>query len=242
MKTYLYFFSFSLILIFLFTNKSFAQQKVYGNDIKTLKERSISSFSEIEITGFFKVELKQNNNCKLEIETDENLHKFIEVNVSNNTLIIDFDEDYKLGKNEEIKLYISFNKLESLEITGAAHLYNKSVMELDEFELDISGAAEVNLNLNANYMKSEINGAADLNFKGIVNKAKIEFNGAGNISAFDLITNIFIIELAGAGSAEIYVDKELYAEISGIGSIDYKGNPSKIIKDISLFGALSKCD
>ena len=64
-------------------------------------------------------------------------------------------------------------------------------------------------------------------------------SGAGDLEAYDLVSKYCKITLSGIGSAEIFVEEELEASISGVGGISYRGNPNKVRDDISGLGRIS---
>ena len=85
-------------------------------------------------------------------------------------------------------------------------------------------------------------GGSKLKFTGMANKVDMDVSGAVDIHAFDLQAEIVSLSISGAGDAEINVTKELYAEISGAGTVRYKGDPAKVDSNISGAGSIKKAN
>jgi len=50
------------------------------------------------------------------------------------------------------------------------------------------------------------------------------------------------VDISGAGSAEVYASVKLDAEVSGAGSIKYKGNAGNVIQQVSGAGSVKKAE
>jgi hypothetical protein len=242
MKTYgtklLLLFFFCILAVF----SSFSQ-KIHGNHNVTIKERSILSFNEVEINGGYEILLSKGDKESLKIEADDNLHQYIEVDVKGNTLFIRNKKDIEIHDSKKMKIYLTYNNLNKLEVNGAADIETTSPISGTSFKLEISGAAKIVSSIQVDQFFAELNGAATITLKGKVRNAGVElFNGVGNLSAYDLKADNFKISISGAGKADINVSKKLDVSISGVGCVNYKGNPQMIHDDVSFLGSLHHVD
>ncbi len=206
-----------------------------GNVVK--EERTVTSFSKIDISGGFEVLINQGKEEKLELEVDENLLELIKTETKNNTLIIKSDKS--IGKAKSLKLYISVVNLEDIDVSGAVELKNKGTFEGENLEIDVSGAADIDLKVDLEDLSMDMSGASETTLSGTANHFEIELSGAGELEAEKLKTRNAIVEISGAGSAVVHAKKTLRVEVSGAGSVKYKGNP-KVTKDISGAGSVKK--
>ena len=55
-----------------------------------------------------------------------------------------------------------------------------------------------------------------------------------------MVAETYDIEISGAGEAQINVTKKIAAEISGAGTVKYKGSPSEIDQNVSGAGSIKK--
>ncbi|OYT17144.1 MAG: hypothetical protein B7C24_04070 [Bacteroidetes bacterium 4572_77] len=209
------------------------QIKGSGNVIKETRE--LKNFTALDVGGAFNVELIKSTESKIIIETDDNIMPTITTKVSGGTLEIDNTRD--INNPTKLQLTIYYQQLEELDISGAADLYSEDMFIADFLDLDISGAAEITLQIQVNNLDADFSGAADINLEGTVNNAKIEASGASTISAYGLEILELGLEASGASSVKILVLKEMSIDSSGASSVRYKGSPS--IKIIDVSGASS---
>ncbi len=98
---------------------------------------------------------------------------------------------------------------------------------------------KISLRMEGKELDLRVSGASAIRLRGQVDEQTISMSGAGDLEAYDLVSKYCRIDLSGIGSAEIYVENELEANISGIGSISYRGNPNKVHDNISGLGKIS---
>lgn len=208
-----------------------------GNGTVTNETRAVSTFNKIDISGGFEVLLNQGDVEKLELEVDENLIEYIETTVKKNTLYISSKKP--IGNAQSLKLYITTVNVDEIEASGAIELKNKGTFHADDLEIDISGAADVDLNLETENLTMDMSGASETTLTGSSNNFDIEISGAGDLDAKKFKTINTKIDISGAGNAIVYAKKTLKIEVSGAGSVKYKGNP-KVEKDISGAGSVSE--
>ena len=75
---------------------------------------------------------------------------------------------------------------------------------------------------------------------GTANEVKTNISGSGKVLAANLETNKCEVRISGSGDVEINVKSELDANISGSGSVSYKGNPSHVNSHASGSGHVRK--
>lgn len=116
----------------------------------------------------------------------------------------------------------------SLTVSGGVEL-DANLPEVKTFTLRVDGAIDGDIAFGTlDTLDVEINGAGSIELDGSCGKADITVNGAGTIEADDLLCTDANVEINGAGSCEIYVSGTLDAEVDGIGSIRYRGNPAHV--------------
>jgi len=208
-----------------------------GNGDVQNEKRAVTSFNKIDISGGFEVLINQGNKEKVEIEADENLINLIETEVKKNTLYISSKEP--IGSAESLKLYITTVNLNDIGASGAINLTNKGTYKSENLEIEISGAADIDLNLEVENLVMDMSGASETTLTGSANNLDIEISGAGDLDAKKLKTKNTNINISGAGSAIVNVKKKLKVDVSGAGSVQYKGNP-KIEESISGAGSVTK--
>jgi len=123
-----------------------------GNGEVIREERSVSSFNKIDISGAYEVLINQGDEEHLELEVDENLLEYIETEIENNILYISSIKP--IGSASSLKLYITVVNVEDIDVSGAIELTNKGTYKVTSLEIDVSGAADINLNVDVEILGS----------------------------------------------------------------------------------------
>jgi hypothetical protein len=208
-----------------------------GNVIK--QDRSVGSFTAIDVSSAFKVYLTQGTTNSVTVEADENLLPIIETKVEGSTLKISVTKP--VHHFEKANIYITFTTLNSIDASGAVDLYTQGKITGTELGVDLSGASEAELNLAYNRVKIDGSGASKIKLTGNAENASVDFSGSGKLFAFDYAVTNMEVDISGAGEAEVNVTGSLNTSISGSGNIRYKGNPV-IKQEISGAGSIKKAE
>ncbi|MCK5839679.1 MAG: DUF2807 domain-containing protein [Bacteroidales bacterium] len=222
-----------LLLSFLSVNSgcNYFFEGVEGNGVVVSDDRPVKPFSAIQIGGAFEVILTQGDKVSLKIEADENLLDYIITEVRGGKLIIETESEIRRCK--ELKAYITFVELESLELSGAVEIKGEGRLDFNKLNIDASGATEINMDITAGILKMDISGASEVSLSGDADEVYIEASGASELSTHDLETKTFFLDISGAGEATIYVTEKLDVTVSGAAHVAYSGNPEFVNQDVS---------
>ena len=211
------------------------QPTIDGNGVVISKSHEVSKFTRLEVSGEFGVSLTQSEVFSLEVEADENLHEIIEIKEKGEALEVSLKQN--VGQSEKLQLNINVANLESIDLSGAVHLWTEGNLFVSELEMDCSGAAEIDLEIVSNKLTMDMSGASEVILNGKVSEVSSEISGAGKIMAYGLESKAFTIDISGAGEAEVNVSEKLTVDVAGAGSVRYKGTP-KVNKSISGAGSV----
>jgi len=193
---------------------------------------ALERFENIDLGGMFNVALIRGNNPQVIVETDSNLMEFVLVQVKGGTLRI-------CTRNQNLRptrsrLTITYPELARVSISGAGKLSSTEPVESRELTFNISGAGEIDLEVDTRILRTNLSGAGDLRLQGEAARHYIDLSGASHLQSANLITRETRINLSGAGSAKVYASDLLEASLSGVGSIRYYGNPTE--RKVNSFG------
>ena len=191
---------------------------VRGNGRVRDESRNVSEFRKIEAGGAFTINVKVGPQTSIKISAEENLLGYIRTRIKGNTLVIDTKKN--ISPRKEIRIDITTPSLTDLDVSGANNVEVEDISSRD-FNVELSGAGNVYL-------------------KGEVDLLHIELSGAGSIDSKNLKAGEVRISVSGAASADVYASKYLDASVSGVGSIDYYGNPEKVKTDVSGVGSIKR--
>ncbi|MEW6508486.1 MAG: head GIN domain-containing protein [Bacteroidota bacterium] len=191
---------------------------VRGNGQLKTESRNIAEFTKLDASGSYSIKIKVGESPSLRIKAEENLLSLIRTRVKGNTLVIDNKKN--LSPRKELLIEITTKDLTAIDCSGANDIEVVGI-SADKFELNLSGAGSI-----------ELEGKVD-NFHG-------NLSGAGSISASSLIANKVYISVSGAASANVYAKEFLDAQVSGVGSINFYGNPQNTRTNVSGVGSISR--
>jgi hypothetical protein len=146
----------------------------------------------------------------------------------------------------------------NLDVSGSGSL--TAEIEAGDVDTDVSGSGEIDLKGKFKNVKADVSGSGRVSVNGTISdradfeisgsgkveasgsaeRMTVEISGSGKVMGANLVTNTCKIDIAGSGDVEITVNKDLDAEISGSGTVRYKGNPSRVNSDASGSGSVRK--
>lgn len=207
-----------LLLIFIISLSGCRFWGVRGSGDIESENRDLEVFDAIEASGAFNIDISVGEEQSIIITADDNLLKYIVTKVRGGKLIIDSKRN--LNPKKEILVKIKVKELNYIESSGACDFY-------------IDG-------INSEHFKVNASGASDLTLKGNCDKFYISLSGAGNVKARDFIAKNVKVDISGASDADVFASESLDAEVSGVGSVNYYGNPDKVSSDISGVGSINR--
>jgi hypothetical protein len=192
---------------------------IRGNGHVKTEERAIGAFVNLDASGAFEIEW-QNGAPALRITTDENLLRYVENNVSDDTLHL--RTRGHVWPTHGIKILISSPTRAGGKIRGAVKLTVKQLRG-PIFALESKGASQVSLD-------------------GTIDQLLVDMTGASQLAAAGLQVRTAEISTTGAGDAEVAVTDTLKVVITGAGKVSYSGNPPTIKKQITGAGSIRHKD
>lgn len=214
---------------------------IRGNGNVKQQNFSLNSFKTVSISGDWTVEITRNGTFSVTVDADENLFDYldIQVNDSGNNLHIGFKKGYAIS-NAHCKASITMPVLTQLTASGSlTGTISSFDMHRGTMTIDVSGSGDITArNIDVKKLELNISGSGSFTASGKAEHMRAAISGSGNIKATDLKAEYADISISGSGSANVWVTKVLRADISGSGSIWYKGDPA-IIRKISGVGSVS---
>jgi hypothetical protein len=185
----------------------------------TEESRDVSGFEEVELRGAGNLAIEQTGSEWLSVEAEEDVLLKLRTEVVNNRLIIGPKPNTTIHTTEPINYKLTVKDLNALAVSGSGNVEGEGI-STDRLAVTISGAGNVKTG-------------------GEAGKQEINISGSGDYRAEDLESKEVKIDVAGSGSALVNVSEELDAKISGVGSVEYIGDPT-VSQDVSGVGRVSK--
>ncbi|MCB1183328.1 DUF2807 domain-containing protein [bacterium] len=184
-----------------------------SGDLET-RSFALDDFDEIIIGGAFAVDVRLGDDQDVAVTVDDNLWDLLEVTVDGGRLRIDWTDP--VDPDDDCRIAITARRLVAMGVSGAGEVRVHDFRG-DEFAFKLSGAAELEMD-------------------GEVDRLVLQVSGAGDIDTRDLRAKHVKVRISGAGNANITATESLDAEVSGVGNIDYWGDPAEKHTRVSGLG------
>lgn len=183
---------------------------MWDEDEDQSESRTIAPFNRIQVKGDVEVDIKPGENYSLLVSS--NRLPSVTTEVQDSVLYITLPDD----RYTDAEVSIMLPTLKSIDAIGDCH---------------------VRADVNTDSLTASLTGAGQLNLEGTAHYVDLRITGAGKVEAEWLNAQVMHVNCMGASKAELYVEKELWAQALGASKITYKGNP--IVKQKMAVGGSS---
>lgn len=190
---------------------------IEGSGVVKTELRTVPEFSAVECGGVFELSITCGKAAKCELSGDDNILPVVTTTVADGKLTI--ATTGAISTKQPLKATLELPELKALSMSGAGTATIADAKG-ESFALDISGTANVTA-------------------AGQVKLVKIKLSGAGKAAAVALKAEHAEVDCSGAGSIEIFASETLTADVSGVGSVRFAGDPKTVKKQISGVGSVS---
>jgi len=217
---------FSFVILVLASGcREISGPRVRGSGHITTENRNASGFSGIDVSGAIDVYVKQDSTTSVKVEADDNILEYIEIHTSGSTLEIYTTEHVNLKPSHKIKIYVSNPEYKDFQVRGASSIRSENeITSADALHVEISGASEGRLELNAPKVSVSLTGASNATLRGRTKDFEGDVSGASEIRGFDLLSENANVEASGASNIEVFASVKIQGQASGASSVNYKGN------------------
>jgi hypothetical protein len=186
---------------------------------RVIESREISGFTGVELTSIGDLRIEQTGTESLTIEADADVLPQLTSNVSNGILELGVAPGTTIATSRRIVYRLTVATLDSIAVSGAG---------------DATAA-----NLRADRLTVEVSGAGEMILAGTVDSQTVTISGTGDYNGEDLLSASAKVTIDAAGNAVLRVSDRLDVTVSGVGSVEYIGDP-KVTKHISGVGSVEQ--
>ena len=149
------------------------------------------------------------------------------------------DLELKVSGSGSIEVEADAKGQVQADVSGSGDLTFKGTGE--SLESAVSGSGKVNVSATiAGKIEVSVSGSGKVIASGTANQIGARISGSGKVLAANLEVSKCEVRISGSGDVEINVKDSLDANISGSGSVTYKGNPSQVNSHASGSGNVRK--
>lgn len=151
---------FRFIVLSILTITAVHAQSVRGNGNVIKKARDVASFTAINTSDGWDLELTQDDHYAMTIEADENLVDLVQTEVRNGVLYI--YSDTRIRQSEERTIHLTFSELNSITAGDGSDIYAEDLISADDFTLDLDDGSDLDrLVLSANTLTATFDNGSD---------------------------------------------------------------------------------
>jgi hypothetical protein len=183
------------------------ERTVRGSGDVVEENRTVSDFTAVELATLGTLHIEVGDAESLRIEAEDNLMDYLETEVLNGSLRIGTQEDIRLDATKPVRYYLTVTGLDTIVISSSGNI-EMGELEADALEVDISSSGDLDI------------------ASGQVKAQNVTISSSGNYTAEDLVSTEAEVRLNSSGSATIWVQDFLKANLNSSGDLRYRGNPT----------------
>ena len=211
---------------------------VRGSGNQLSETRKLGDFQKIDISGGYKVNLKQDSSLSIKITADDNLLKYIKTEIDGDRLRIYSKKN--MCNTGQMTVNIGVKNLEEVKASGGIEIESDGKINTQDIAFRLSGATKITMDLNAANVTTSGSGSTELDLRGQASSHDIDLSGSGTVNALDFVVGNCNIQTSGVGESQVNVLHSLSVHSSGASSVKYRGNPSNVTNDKSGASSIEK--
>ena len=190
------------------------------------QEREVTEFSSIQVDYPAQVIVQQGDRQSVLVEAEDNLLPALKTQVHSGVLEVVYESSSRkhINPTEPVKIMIVVKDLNEMNLTSAVDLVIEG-FQAEDLKLSLSGAGNARLtNVSLRNLSVSLSGAGSMSATGTADILALDIRGLGGFNGKQLHGQSANVALSGAGSATLWVDDQLDAQISGAGTVNYYGS------------------
>jgi hypothetical protein len=195
-----------------------SDSKVRGSGVAVTETRAVAPFTAIDATGVGKLRLRVGEAESLKVTADDNILPLIKTEVKDGVLVL--STKGAMNSKTDIVFEATAKTIKRLENSGTVSIEAKG--------------------FNGGELSVEASGVGSIALSGRVDSLKAQLSGVGSLEAEELTADRVKTDLSGVGSANVRAEKAISGNVSGIGSLTWKGAATEVSTQVSGIGRVSK--
>ena len=180
-----------LILIMFLTIslcKAQSTEKVKGNRIVSIQTTDIASYHTIALDEDFDIEIIYSKTPYVEIETDENLHEFIEFQVIDSVLT--FNKTMRITSKKKLNIKVAYDDaLRHIETSGDSEILSLATLDLENGSLKARESSKVGLTVTSDYFNIDTDDKSKVKLNLTTENCIVTLSGSSKLDALINTTN-----------------------------------------------------
>ncbi|WP_010134160.1 head GIN domain-containing protein [Ochrovirga pacifica] len=194
-----------------------------GNTI-TRTRTTYRPFDKISVAEGIQLHIKQDDEQKIKVQTDENLQEYIKTEIENRQLKIYVDETIKPTDSKTV--WVSLPEIISIHASSGSYVQSESTLFSDDLKVKASSGATVKLSVNTQNLTAASSSGSAIELIGKTNLYQCNSSSGSTINSFDLTSKTTTAKVSSGASIRVFATEQLHPIASSGGHIKYKGTPT----------------
>lgn len=189
---------------------------VQGNGVEKSQTRDLGDITKIVFNGAYDVHVTSGSRPGFTIRGDENIIDLIAHRQEGDTLKV--HPEKSICPQRELQVDITVEAITSVSVLGTVNATIEGV-EADSLRIKVDGSSTVSAS-------------------GKTQSLEALLGGSGTLRAEDLHSAEAAVSISGVGEAYVFVTDHLSANITGVGSVYYSGDPKTVDRAVTGIGSV----
>lgn len=189
---------------------------------------SASGFTKLSMGSAFKIDVKQGNGFSIVATGRAEDLDDLESSVRSGTFHLGYKGNGWNKNRKMVEVTVVMPALDGVDFSGASKANVARFSGVKSMEIEVSGASQVTMSLNAPKVSVDLSGASSLVLNGEGDVLTGEVSGASSFKGREFSAKTVNIDASGASSAAVVASATVNAEASGASSIRYSGSAKDI--------------
>ncbi|MBN2482186.1 MAG: DUF2807 domain-containing protein [Bacteroidales bacterium] len=221
----------ALLYCFMHTTLLFPQQPA---------ERNLQPFTGLYVDDNIIVRLNKSEREMASITVQGIDAEDVITEVKNNVLHLYVSGN--LFTRKKVVVDLDYKMIRSIEAINGADVSTNSLLITDSLSVVLKTGGILYLDADVGYLKSHVIEGSLFTGEGYATVQDIYVATSATVSAFDLESDVVVVQAVTNGTAKILAEEELHAQAALKGYITYKGNPGICLTKTASGGTITSYD
>ncbi|GAB3693172.1 hypothetical protein GCM10027592_12760 [Spirosoma flavus] len=227
-------------LAFIGIQIAFAQDDIVGNGQIVKQQRTVGSFTKLNVRIGTRVRIVSGDATKAELEGESNVLEHVLTDVKNGELTVMLNNHKHFKQTKGVTVTIHVAKLDRAMVSTGSSIQSELPIQGDKLALVVETGSKLTATITAKNLDLTVKDGSRATLQGNVAEAEIHLSGAGHLDAEKLTVARSKVKLEGASHADIHVTESLAASADGVSTLTYSGNPTVKSQEVSGLSKIKK--
>lgn len=212
---------------------------ITGSGNIVTEKRSTGSFTGVSAGQSFDVEVQLGATTEVMVESDDNIIKYIETEVSDGILKIRLKSGHSFN-NAHLKVYVTSPEITSIKTSSSAEIVVKNLLTSDKkLSFNASSSSSILAEVEAPEVVATASSSATIELMGKTKVYTASVSSSADLKSGGLLSESTTVTAKSSATASVHASVNLVAKASSSADITYRG-AANVQKSVSSSGSVEK--